>query len=314
MINLFSPIRTSEEFEEFCVFWMIDLARQRHGAWNPTFQTYGTKGQNQQGLDVLPLHAYSGIVGQCKFWDGVLHLREIEQDLKKSDSYPGRIDHFYVLTTGKRDTEVQQRTSNGYFHMRPDGSSFLVHVEYFDELDPRLLMLTADVRARLADRVPFMTAVLEDRAANSPAEVLRSQQAFRAYMLRNIPPAALDALERSDWNAGQVPGEVLDPFDHVYFEYDRAKWVLDGVNAFAHEGDRAELVAGLLYGRPFLDALSSFREAYINHITGRTVGGVYMLVANDDSRHHQRFSKVGYNERMHMVRLYRTMVLGCPAV
>lgn len=308
-----SPIRTPDEFEHFGVFWLQHLARTRHAVPAPVFQTYGSRGQDQQGLDLLPLYAHNGIVGQCKYWEGVLSLPEIEKDLAKSDRHPGKIEHFYFLTTGKRDTRVQQQSVGGYFHTRPCGTRFLVHVEYFADLDPRLEFLPAAVREQLAGRMPFLTSMLDERATRSPDEFLKSQRSFRSYMLRNIPPAAVDVLEFSDWRSGTVAGAVVDPFNHVHFEYDRARHVLEGIEYFAHEGDRAELVAGVLYGRPFLDAVRKFRMAYVQHVHGEMINGVYTLVANDHPHHHLQFSKVGSNERMEVVHLYRTLVQGIAA-
>lgn len=101
----YQPPVLSEEFERLC----LELLRAH---WKcPTLQLYGRRGEKQFGVDIFdegggpPLRA-----AQCKLREAgkTLSSPEIEEEVENAKTFPLKIGHYAILTTGKVTGETQR--------------------------------------------------------------------------------------------------------------------------------------------------------------------------------------------------------------
>jgi len=101
------PPANETEFEKNCVV----LFRELLG--DPNTKRVGTKGQRQQGLDIVGhrnRHS-SQIVGiQCKLKSGKSKLTktEVNDEIKKALGYKPQISEYFIVATSKDDIKLLQ--------------------------------------------------------------------------------------------------------------------------------------------------------------------------------------------------------------
>jgi hypothetical protein len=70
---------------------------------NPNLQKNGRQGQPQQGVDIWGLNHLSREVGiQCKNVAS-LTIKQIEEEVNKSEGFKPQLDEFYIATSLSRD-------------------------------------------------------------------------------------------------------------------------------------------------------------------------------------------------------------------
>jgi len=120
-----------DEFEEFCLV----LLRE---AWNrPKLERYGHRGESQYGVDIIDQSGQEPLMAvQCKHHavDKTLPPSELKEEVKKALSFPDAIGEYYVLTTAKKGTEVQDevRRINREHHGK---GLFSVELLTWDEIE-----------------------------------------------------------------------------------------------------------------------------------------------------------------------------------
>jgi hypothetical protein len=106
-ISVLFPIPTDDEdFEDLC----LDLLRQYWGL--PSLERYGTKGQKQDGVDILdlggntPLHAAQR---KLKEYNKSLTPADIEEEVTKALRFTPPIGKYAILTTAKVSRYAQDK-------------------------------------------------------------------------------------------------------------------------------------------------------------------------------------------------------------
>src|SRR4051812_6021511 len=97
--------RDESDFEDLCC-----LLLRRH--WNrPSLQRYGHRGENQDGVDIYdPLQTPPVRGAQCKLHDYEKSIppREIEREVNKAKRHYPSLEHYTILTTGKKSTQADR--------------------------------------------------------------------------------------------------------------------------------------------------------------------------------------------------------------
>ncbi len=99
-----NPPESEVIFEELCL-----AVLKRH--WNrPGLERFGKKGEEQFGVDILDTLGESPMYGaQCKLKEASKSLdpAEIRAEVKKAESFPAKLDHHAIMTTGKVSSAAQ---------------------------------------------------------------------------------------------------------------------------------------------------------------------------------------------------------------
>lgn len=122
-------------FEDICTYLMTHIVRRQYDD-HVQYMRLGVQGQTQWGLDVVTNHPkYAPIVGQCKHRQpgARLKVREVMDDLAKTNAYERPIERYFVITNSERDANLQTALV-GYVHQRPDGTMFPVKLIYWEQL------------------------------------------------------------------------------------------------------------------------------------------------------------------------------------
>lgn len=124
-----------EQWEVLCCSLLSYKVYQVLGLKPVYFQTYGTRGEAQNGIDMIPIRSSLPVVGQSKMRDSTSFTwSHLETELQKTDKYPNRIEHYFLFTTANRHTSIQDAlNSDCRYYTRSDGSRFEVHVEYWED-------------------------------------------------------------------------------------------------------------------------------------------------------------------------------------
>lgn len=95
-----------DDFEIIC----LHLLRKH---WNcPGLQRYGRRGQRQDGVDIVDTGRQYGVrAAQCKHREQFKALmpKEIEEVVRAAKRFSPPLNHFLILTSGKRSTESQDK-------------------------------------------------------------------------------------------------------------------------------------------------------------------------------------------------------------
>jgi tetratricopeptide (TPR) repeat protein len=93
-----NPPESEVIFEELCL-----AVLKRH--WNrPGLERFGKKGEEQFGVDIFDTLGESPMYGaQCKLKESTKSLEpaEIREEVEKAESFPAKLDHYAIMTTGK---------------------------------------------------------------------------------------------------------------------------------------------------------------------------------------------------------------------
>src|SRR4051812_19659308 len=98
--------RNDEDFEDLCC-----LLLRRH--WNrPSLQRFAHPGESQDGVDIFdPLHTPPVHGAQCKLHDygKTIPPKEIEDEVNKAKGYKPPLNHYAILTTGKKSKQADRK-------------------------------------------------------------------------------------------------------------------------------------------------------------------------------------------------------------
>ncbi len=99
-----NPPQSEVAFEKLCLALL-----KRH--WNrPGLELFGKKGEDQYGVDIFDTLGEDPIfAAQCKLKEQTKSLTpgEIKEEVEKAKTFPSRIDHYVILTTGKASGHAQ---------------------------------------------------------------------------------------------------------------------------------------------------------------------------------------------------------------
>lgn len=262
-------LKTWQDWQNLCCYIMRDMVSKHFG--DVTFKHYGSGGQGQHGIDLVPTRLDVFVVAQCKLTVHPFSLNMARDELKKTDAYPHKIEHYVFLTTADYHTSIQNHVKLGpWTHTRPDGSVFRVIIVHWRDIR-HLDFVPNDVLEEIfPDAFRMVAPVFEPEPESAPRteysheEYLKSATAMRAHMGKWITPANLTWLETWDFSLGFVQEVNFNPFDRLYFEYLRTN---DAVNLkiwdWLNQGDRQLIAECLPAARGVFEALCEFRNAVI---------------------------------------------------
>lgn len=284
--------RADQDFEEICCYLMRDWVA-RNMRYDLQFRRYGGNGQRQHGIDIFPAVGGYSVFGQAKF---VNHLSstDVASELSKTDSFPEPISCYVIFTTANRHTSINHHQFHDRQHTRPDGSTFPVHVVYWDEIAD-ISFIPQDVCQRI-----FPLAFQVARSALTPQQMADSIAALQNIVPVYFRPDFLDWLETWDFSCGYIPSVHYDAVDNLYIELDRTGWGVKGVNDFLYAQGRVDLSRALPAGGDFFSAISDFRDSIYNYITfvrGQDGQG-YVTLQGMDGRNATDFPKITGQWRM----------------
>lgn len=299
-----------KDWEELCCYFMQHIVEIKLNT-HIFYQSYGSQGQSQFGIDLVPYNSSLPIVGQCKLRETTFTWNMVLAELKKTDSYKNPIEHYYLFTTANPHTTVQDIQNRGaYYYQRSNGLQFQVHVLYWNSI-PDLDFIPREVLARIFPKA-FKIATPSTLENTSITQFLASLPALRAYIPRVIKTPDLTWLETWNFSCGYVLEENYTPFNDLYLEYDRITKALSGIPRLIYEGNRVELAATLPAGDRFFSALSDFREAINSHIiSGSLPDGTRTLNLNGLPQSFiSQMTRNWTATATHLAQIYREDILG----
>jgi Flp pilus assembly protein TadD len=169
--------KTEDDFEHLC----CQLLKRR---WNlPQLQRYAHRGEEQDGADIFdPSHTKPIRGAQCKLhgYGKTIPPKEIQDEVDKAKKYRPRLEHYTILTTGRKSKQADKKVADinklhqqqGLFSVEVltwDQIEILLD-EYPDVRDPIYKTLSGQAVALLASRLTAMQAAME--ASNQPSDVI----------------------------------------------------------------------------------------------------------------------------------------------
>lgn len=294
-----------QDWEEICKSLMSHLVKKNYNI-NVQYVKYGSPGQRQHGVDLIPNDfSAPSIVAQCKHIEGLLTWDIVTAEMEKTNKYPGNINNYCILTTGKRDTLVQDKLNKGFAYTRSNGDQYKLNIFYWDEINPK-------------DTIPpnvlhnFFPELFPPNNAALNSEYLSSLVHLKTYIPKIITLKDLLWLENWDFSCGYVIEHDYNPFDDLYLEHDRTIHGLNGVPEWLHTNSRAEIAKTLPAANRFFNALGEFRKSINNDVIGKTnKNGIWTLSIEDYSSFDQQriTTQWKYNAR-YLAEVYRQDIIG----
>ncbi|BAL95235.1 hypothetical protein [Rubrivivax gelatinosus] len=306
-------VNSWEDFQDIGCYWMRDFVLQNHDIDMP-YCVYGSMGQAQGGVDLVPASNNFGIVGQSKCWNvRSLTRAEIEKELAKSNDYPGPIQHYVILTTAAKHTSVQDIMKSGGFTYRRSQGSFQVHIRYWSDLE-NLDFIPEQTLLRI---FPSLVAQAKTIAARQsmPNDCADSLLHARRVMPQLISQAHLSWLDSWDFKLGYVPLEVFELFHCLSIEMDRVLAVAANpcLHEWLREGNRAQLFKCLPAANDLFLRVIEFARAVVDESVSEILSGRLVLAhGHSDDRAKQRVASKWECSAQQLLLAYREVVDGSP--
>src|SRR4051794_10521934 len=100
--------KTEDDFEHLCCQLL-----KRH--WNcPHLQRYAHRGEEQEGVDIFdPAQTKPIRAAQCKLHDSgkTIPPKEIQDEVDKAKNHAPSIEHYTILTTGKKSRQADRKVA-----------------------------------------------------------------------------------------------------------------------------------------------------------------------------------------------------------
>ena len=272
------------QWEKLCCYFMERMAGKEFGK-NIRYQSYGSQGQSQFGVDLVPWHSHLPFVGQCKLVERSFTWPMALAEVKKTDKYKNPIELYVIFTTAPVHTSVQDvQNSGGHTHTRPDGSTFPVQVIYWDNIN-NLQFIPQEILREVFPEV-FKLAQSAPPASDLPAknDYLSSLRALKQNVPEWITAENLTWLETWDFGLGYVPEKDFAPFDALCLEHHRVEMAFKGIPEWLHEEKRMLIAECLPAGDNLFAALYEFRQAIVEPSIGQGVTGDGVLTLADMDR------------------------------
>jgi hypothetical protein len=300
-------------WEEICCYLMKQRALESFGQ-SVEYTSYGSQGQNQYGIDLVPKHSNLPWVGQCKLRERSFTWKMVLDELNKTDYYPNPITSYALFTTANRHTTVQDQKNRGmYYHQRKDGSQFPVEVVFWDDIT-NLDFIPRPVLERIFPGAFKITAQTFP-AEPSSSEYRKSLKAMKKHVPIWITLRDLSWLDTWDFSLGYVTENDFRPFSELVFEYYRVDHALTyNINEWFHKGDRLDIAACLPAADRFFAALIEFTKAIHAHIISHSlVNGMEVLSLKDIPQSHWPQITSGWKlKASYLATVYREDLLGQP--
>lgn len=304
-------VQNWQDWEDICKYYMQYLIKKRFDV-DIKYVGYGSRGQKQHGIDIIPSAPKTyPIVAQCKHISGKLEWKTIEAELKKTDQYPNEISNYFVITTGTRDTSVQNALNAGSgIYFRPNNKSFNVHVLYFEDFTVQDFIPEFALNRFFPDVFNLARTSRESHEARN-SRYIESLEVLKTFIPTIITRNDLNWLERWDFSSGFVIESDYGKFKDLYIEYNRTLTALAGIPDWLHENNRDKIAKSLLAGDKSFDALTEFVNSISNNVIGANIDGNSVLLI--DERFNSIKLKTTNEWTMHanyLAQIYRQYILG----
>lgn len=306
-------VKNWHDWEDICKYLMTHLVKEKMSI-DVAYTNYGSPGQKQHGVDLIPAEVSApAVVAQCKHVLGNLTWRTVEAELNKTDNYPNPISHYIVLTTGSRDTSVQNALNNdGGVYTRPDNQQFGVHVFYFDQFDVQNIIPINALQRFFPD--VFQILPQGGFTNNSTSDYIESLTILRDYISQVITMTDLDWLECWDFSKGFVAEQDYNKFYDLYLEHDRTLLALElnGIQDWLTQGGRINIAKSLPAGERFYNALGSFVRSVSDQIIGHTLedGTPILWLGNLPGASQNKIVNQWQSNANYLAQTYRQFILG----
>ena len=300
-------VKTWEDWETLCKYWMKDIAKSNHRVVT-NYQIYGRPGQKQHGVDIKPELSNCGIVGQSKFIQGAFKLDDLYAELDKTDTYPGPITYYYLLTTAEKCTSIQNESSyRSITHNRQDGSLFYVHVYYWSDIH-NVDFLPKEVKNNLFPEAKTLFNTENEKNTNnttfSPDEMLGKLEKLKVLLNDTFSEKNIKWLETWDFRSYKIYAKDYDVFSMAYLDWTMIELAIRNNNqkiltSFLNNKSRINFYATWPISQTLFYALEEFRKvAYAHYNTGNLDGNETFLTVSDlknrDSIAYQMESTASY--------------------
>lgn len=268
-------VRSSEEWEELCEHLMPVMAKS-YLKQNRQFHRYGGSGQNQYGLDIVSKGTDADIIAQCKFTKTFTY-KQLEDELKKSDDYPFKIEAFFLLTTAPKHTSIENKRYENYLtHERPDGSVFRIYTIYWDDIH-NLNFLPRDVVDRLFPEIKEINPNFDEISLH-----INQLDNLKSTIPVFISLDDIIFLDSWNFNLGYIKDVDYNPFRELWFLYRDVNYAFRyNDKTFLTNQNLIKIYKCLPAGKKFFEALSEFRNAIESDCIGGEIGSEYVLTVAD---------------------------------
>ncbi|KHT28450.1 hypothetical protein [Pectobacterium carotovorum] len=288
MFNL--RVKTWEDWETLCEYWM------KHIAWvgyriNSSYQTYGRRGQKQHGVDIRPILPGCGIVGQSKYIQGTFNLSDLNAELAKTDSYPGPITDYFLLTTADHCTTIQNASAYRLItHKRPDNTQFNVRVLYWSDIR-NLDFIPENVKHNL---FPEAKTLFKTEGMQASTEVVPNAEEMRGKLDKlkvllksTFTEENIQWLENWDFKTYKMKSVDYDAFNIPYMHWTIIDMALrknkqEVLTSFLDTKSRIDFYETWPVNKSFFFALEEFRKiAYQHYISAEYSQNANYLTISD---------------------------------
>ncbi|MCJ8212211.1 hypothetical protein [Aeromonas veronii] len=306
-------VKDWKDWEDISRYIMQYIIKTKHRV-NVNYERYGSQGQKQHGVDLISMDPVAKfIVAQCKHLSGNLTWKTIACELKKTDKYPNKISEYIVLTTGKRDTSVQDAlNSYGGVYIRPDKEKFTVRVMYFDEFNVWNI-----IPINLLQRFfPDIISQLSESALikNSDREYIESLTTLKNFIPKVITEDDINWLETWSFSKGYVEEKHYIKFHALYIEHARTITALSNNKNLLSQGDRISITKTLPAGETFYYALNLFVKSVYDFSIAHTLENEtpILWVKDLSSVMKNRIVNQWQSNAIYLAKTYRELILGEP--
>ncbi|CAM0557089.1 hypothetical protein EHLJMEHL_02177 [Vreelandella titanicae] len=307
-------VETWEQWETLNCYMMSDIVLT-HTGQNVRYQTYGGRGQNQYGIDLVPCNSSLPVVGQSKMREAsIFTWRNVEQELIKTDAYSNPIARYFIFTTSPKHTSIQDMQNRGpYKHTRPNGSIFSVHIKYWDDYQD-LSFIPQQV---LQDLFPAIQRQFTSTAAipSISPEFVSSLEKLRTSIPTLFPMDLIFWLENWDYSQGYVPDSQYDRLYELYLEFSRVEAAYrSGNEGLLLEGNRFHILNCLPAGLRLFQALANFVGLVHADSSGDNLndGSCVQSLRGIPESVWPRITRNWSSAALELVSIYRSDVLGQP--
>lgn len=299
------------QWEKLCCHFMERIAGTEFGA-NVRYQSYGSQGQSQFGVDLVPWHSALPFVGQCKLVERSFTWTMALAEVKKTDEYKNKIELYVIFTTAPVHTTVQDvQNTGGHTHTRPDGSKFPVRVIYWENINDIRFIPQATLREVFPEVFTLVEPVPPSSDLPAKNDYLSSLRALKQNVPVWLTDANLTWLETWDFGLGYVGEKDFYPFNDLCLEHHRVQMAFKSVPQWLHDEKRMLIAECLPSGDNFFAALEEFRNAILGPSIGQGVTGDGIHTVNDmDCEYASKATAHWKSSASALAAAYRQDVLG----
>jgi hypothetical protein len=253
-------VKNPDDWEQLCCYVMNWLILTRHKT-NVQFTRYGRNGQAQHGIDIITHNSsFSDVLGQAKYKSpgNAIEIEDVEETLEKTSTYPNNLTHLILLTTGSKNTKVDnliiQKES---IYTNRKNVKFKFEVFYWQDFKEHKFIPHNEL-IRFFPEVAQISGVFK----NDPYEeaIISARKTIPEYIAPSEIGLILEIAEQR-----QKPDDAFDLKLIVLIQgIQKAKALTEGNEAFAANTDARRLRHSVKATGRLYEALLDYRKKHLN--------------------------------------------------